>query len=288
MRRPLPIILAIVAAVLAISTAVLYSRYQNTSAQYASVKAAEDQSESRYARTIDAIAEIQDSLNAISAGESQVELKSGGAERNMSAANGQQALDRIAMLRASIERNKQRITQLESSLHKSGIKVSGLQKMIASLKQSVTEKEELVAQLNTRVDSLQTTVTGLATTVQETQDTIRVRDASLEDRRKELATVYYIIGDKRSLSKSGVITAKGGLLGLGKTLTPTGKPDESIFTPLDTDQQTVVTIPTAKARVLSAQPPTSYELVNTGKSTELRIVDPKEFRKVKDVVIVTA
>src|SRR5262249_1425190 len=152
---------------------------------------------------------------AISAGESKVDLSSGAlrAEQAMPEQNGRQALDRIALLRASILRNKQRIEQLESSVHKSGIKVAGLQKMIAGLKQSVAEKEQLVAQLNTRVDSLQTQVTGLATTVQENQDSLRARDERLEERRREMATVYYIMGNKQTLRKSGVISVKGGVLG---------------------------------------------------------------------------
>lgn len=287
MNRLLQTFLIVAVAGLAVVSAVLFSRYQTTQVAYTQVKAADDQSESRYARTINAIAEIQDSLNAISSEETKLSSSSARAEQSMGQ-NGQEALDRIAVLRASILRNKQRIVQLESSLHKSGIQVAGLQKMIKGLKKSVAEKEDLVAQLTGQVDSLHTQVTGLANTVQENQDTLRVRDQTLEERRRELATVYYIMGDKSSLQHSGVITAKGGVLGLGKTLTPTGKLTDSGFTPLDTDQETVVQIPTAKARVLSAQPPSSYQLVIVGKKLELHILDPKEFRKVKDVVIMTA
>src|SRR5262249_49187787 len=153
--------------------------------------------------------------------------------------------------------------QLESSLQASGNRVAGLRKMVANLKQSVTEKEGLVAALSGRVDSLQTQVTGLATEVQETQDTLRVRDQSLEDRRHELATIYYAVGNKRDLTRSGIVVAKGGLLGLGKTLQPSGSTAAPAFTPMDTDQETVVHTPAAKVnsvKVLSAQPPSSYEL----------------------------
>jgi len=43
----------------------------------------------------------------------------------------------------------------------------------------------------------------------------------------------------------------------------------------------------AKARVLSAQPAGSYSLVAAGGATELHIVDPRAFRTVKQVVILT-
>ena len=128
------------------------------------------------------------------------------------------------MLRESIERNKQRIHQLESSLHKSGMKAKGLEKMVANLKKDVEEKEAMVAELSSRVENLQTQVAGLETQVQErSPDTLVARDQAIEERRRELATVFVAVGNKKELSTKGVITAKGGVLGMGKTIQPTGK-----------------------------------------------------------------
>ena len=44
---------------------------------------------------------------------------------------------------------------------------------------------------------------------------------------------------------------------------------------------------TPKARVLSAQPASSYELKLEGEEMELHILEPREFRKVKHLVILT-
>ena len=202
--------------------------------------------------------------------------------------NGQKALDRIAILRASIARNKERVKQLESSLKVSGNKIAGLERMVANLKKNINEKEQLVTELTTRVDSLQTQVTGLATEVAQNQDTIRARDVALEERRREAATVFVAVGNKKELAQKGVIVAKGGVLGLGKTLTPVGTTADAAFTPLDTDQETVLPLPAAKAKVLSAQPPSSYELRLVEGKMELHILDPTQFRKVKQLVILTA
>ena len=289
MRKPVMFALVAVIVLLAGATSVLYMRYQKTSADYASTKADQEKTQARYDQTIQAVAEIQDSLNAISLGEESVQMRSGDlqAEQRLSGPNGREALDRIAVLRASILRSKARIQQLENSMKANGTKIAGLQKMIKNLKSSVAAKEELVAQLSGRVDSLQTEVTGLATTVQETQDTLRVRDQTLEERRRELATVYYIIGKKKDLRNAGVVEAKGGVLGLGKTLRPLGSSNETAFTPLDTDQESIVRTSAQKAKVLSAQPATSYELRLVDGQMELHIVNPTEFRKVKQLVILT-
>jgi hypothetical protein len=277
------VLFGLIAAILVLggATGLLYNNLKKSRSDYAAMQAAEETARNRYANTIDAIAEIQDSLNAIAVGEANVKMNRGDQEGKISAPSGQEALDRIALLRAGIERSKQRIHQLESSLHKNGIKVTGLEKMVASLKTSVEEKEQLVAQLTTQVDTLTTQVAGLTTTVEQ-------NTATIEDNRREMATIYVAVGNKKQLTENGILEAKGGVLGLGKTLKPTGKFDEMSFTAVDTDQQTVVPIPSAKAQVVSAQSPSSYELLPVNGKLELRILDAKEFRKVKQLVIVTA
>ncbi|MEO5617883.1 MAG: hypothetical protein ABIS67_08930 [Candidatus Eisenbacteria bacterium] len=290
MRKPVLILLIVAAVALLGTTGYLYSRNQQTSAELAELKVSEEAGRARYAQTIDAIAEIQDSLNAITVGDANVKFVQGGlqSEKALSPPDGQDALARIATMRASIQRNKDRIRQLESSLRANGIEAKGLRRMVASLKTSVGEKEGQIAELNGRVEALATQVTGLETTVQQTQEQVAQRDQSLEEKRLELATVYYVVGTKRQLTTQGVVVAKGGVLGMGKTLQPSGQVAANLMKPIDTDQQTIVSIAAAKAQVVSAQSPTSYELRLVDGMMELHITDPNEFRKIKQLVIVTA
>lgn len=288
MRKPVQIVLIVGLVVLAVIAAVLFARYQKTASDLAASRAAEAQGADRYIKTIDAIAEIQDSLNAIAVGDTGVGVKPWkvGTGQEPVQPTGQEALDRIAVLRSSIERNKARIRELESNLKKSGIKVVGLEKMIFTLKQTVAEKEEMVAVLTAQVDTLKTQVAGLETTVAETRDTLRVRDVTIEEKRRELATVYYAVGTKGELEKAGVVKEKGGVLGLGQTLIPLPGAPESAFTPLDTDAEKMIWTGAVKARVISAQPTTSYEMRLVDGKMELHILDAAEFRRIKRVIIV--
>jgi hypothetical protein len=290
MRRPVQAALAAAVVLLLGATVILYQKYQKTSADYVETKAAEETARSNYISAFNSIAEIQDSLNAIIPQEGRVQLRSQGleAEQKLTAPSRQQTLESIALLNASIERTKEKISLLESNLKKSGTRIVGLQKMVANLKQNVMEKEGMIAQLSGRVDSLQTQVTGLATEVADKTATIEDNKATIEEKRRENATVFVAVGTKKQLAEQGVIVAKGGVLGIGKTIQPTGVGTEAAYKPMDTDQETVVPIPSTKAKVVSAQPPSSYELVLAGNQTELHILDPKEFRKIKQLVIVTA
>jgi len=289
MRKPVVVLLVVVIGLLLVATGVLFQRYQKTSADYVQTKAAEETARSGYAEAIDAIAEIQDSLDAIAIGDSAVGLVSRGTEveQHLTEPRRREALDRISILNTGLQRNKARIRRLEADLRSRGVRVSGLERLITNLKQTVVEKEALVADYTAQVDSLQGRVAALETDVQMSQDTIRVRDETLEERRRELATVLYMIGSKTDLTKAGVIESRGGVLGIGKTLKLTGRYDANLFRPLDTDQQRTVETNAAKVEVLTAQPRTSYELALIGDHVALNIVDPVDFRKVRHLVIMT-
>jgi uncharacterized coiled-coil protein SlyX len=293
MRRPVQVGLVAAIVLLLGATGVLFMKYRSTSASYAESKAAEQTARSQYAEAFSTIAEIQDSLNAISVGPEAVKLHSqtDRAEQRLTEPNRQEALETIALVNASIQRTREKISRLESNLRSTGMKVAGLNKMITNLKQTVAEKEDQVAQLSTQVDQLQTRVTGLETTVQQDQDSLLAKDQNIEQKRRELSTIYYIAGSKKDLANSGVIVTKGGVLGLGKTAQLSGRFDESKFTSVDTDEQTVVLAPATKldkVKILSPQPTSSYRLVMAGNQVEIHIIDPKEFRKVKHLVIMTA
>lgn len=291
MSKTAVIILSVASVLLLGSTAVFYSKYRETSANYASAKGEEQSLRARYGDAINSIAAIQDSLNAIIVGDREVPLQEGGlgTERRLSASQADEAMERIAVVKLGIERTKQRIQELDAQLRHSGIRVAGLQRMIVNLKRDVRGKEEEVALLTAQVDSLQNTVTGLAAEVEKSHDQIETQTAVIEEKRRELGTIYYVIGPSRMLKDAGVVEAQGGVLGLGKVLKPSGHMNESVFTQLDTDVQTTVRIPSDKARVLSAQPAASYVLEAVGQDAmELRIVDPQQFRKVKHLVILTS
>jgi hypothetical protein len=289
MRKP--VLYALVGAVIVLlaTTVVYFQRYHQAATDYAQTRTEADEAKTSYGNAINAIAEIQDSLSAISVGDSSLRMRPGFASEGGGArSQDKEALERIAVLKASVERTKTKIQQLEADLHHNGIKIAGLQKMVTNLKESVTAKEQQIADLSTQVTSLQTQVTGLTTAVEASRDTIATQTATLEEKRQELDTIYYVIGDKSQLRDDGILEAKGGVLGLGKTMKPTGSYPSAHFTALDIDQSQVVHIPAKKAQVLTAQPPSSYLLRLVGEAMELQITDPAAFRSVKHLVIVTS
>ena len=287
MRKPVGVVLALISLLLLGATLVTYSKYKKSAADYAQATSDEQSMRQRYDGAVSEIVMIQDSLNTIVLGGESVlpEAQQGEAPGTLH----DTVLSRIATLKASVERTKDRIEELDAKLKRGGVKIAGLERMIAGLRKSASEKEARIAALSTQVDTLQTQVVGLNTEVQTKQQDLDQKQQELTDKQHELATIFYTMGTKKELTKSGVIATKGGVLGFGKTPRPTGTVNESNFTPLDTDQETVIRIPAQKAQVLTAQPVASYTIQPVSKDVvELRIVDPKEFRKVRHLIILKA
>jgi peptidoglycan hydrolase CwlO-like protein len=290
MRRFSQVLLVGLVVVLVGGVVELFQKYRETSSKYLDMRSAEQTAREQYAEAFNSIAEIQDSLNAIRIGEGAVRLAPNPTESRarLNQPSRQEVMESIALLDASIQRTKQRIGELEHSLKKSQMKVAGLMKMVDQLKASVAEREAQITELNGKVTELQTQVTGLQTSVQEAQDSLSSKAQLLAEDQHDIETVYVLIGTKKELASSGVIIAKGGVLGLGKTVQLSGKFDDNLFHPLDTHDESVIRAAASKAQVLSSQPVSSYELKLDGKQVELHILNPAEFRKVKHVVIMTA
>lgn len=287
MRRSTPILVAVVLILAALSAwlAIEVRRRGDDTRRTAD---REQQAEDRYARAIADIASIQDSLDAITPldPEASLEPSSLGAEQRI-VPSAEEALARIASLRASIDRARTRIQGLEDRMRASGQRLDGLDKLVARLKADLVEREGLVTSLTDQVDSLTQQVSGLSGSLQVTQAKVVEQEASLEDRRRELATVWYVIGDRRTLLRDSLVVARGGVLGMGRTLAPSGRGESSLYRPLDTDHQSSIEFVAQNARVLTPQTVSSYVLERVPGGMELRIVDSREFRKVRQLVIVT-
>ncbi len=287
MRKILTPVLAAIAVLLLAATAVLWQRYQQVSASYTGVKSSEDAAETRYAEALNAIAEIQDSLSTLGVADATRPVLPGSptGERGLSALRGREALDRIALLKAGVQRTKGRIADLERNSKRNGVQIAGLEHLIDNLRRSLAEKESIIAQLGGQVDTLHAQVADLTTAVTSAHGTLEVQAQTIVEQRRELGTVYWVAGARRDLLRSGAIVATGGLFGIGQTLQPSASASDSLFATMDTDADRVIRIAAPKARVLSAQPASSYSVLAVGTGTELHILDPRAFRTVNHVVI---
>jgi len=280
--------LLVVVAIASVGLTVSYNQKLSQSrADYAALQAEEQATNTRYAAAIEEVAAIQESLDDIDLGEQGTQALESELAREQSLTDdrGEQTMARIAEIKAGVERANLRIRDLDEKVKQGEIQVAGMEKLIRGLRKNVADKEQQITVLVARVDELQATVVGLETEVAVKEETIQTQTAHLEDSRREIGTVYYVVGTKDELKDAGLIESKGGVLGIGRTVRPTGNVDTAQFTALDTDYSSIIPVEADEARVVSTQPAASYALAESGYGVELRILDPAAFRANKYVII---
>jgi uncharacterized protein (UPF0335 family) len=287
MRRSVGAILGVAAVIMLVCILILATKYRQQSAQYAMSQKSEEAVRTQFNAALQSIAEIQDSLTAISPEETRLRGLSQGAETGgqVTETQKEQMLDRISVLKESIKNTNMRIRDLEKKLKGSQTEVAGLRRIIDNLKKAVADREETIQILSTRVDQLTVTVSGLQKDVARGEQKISQQKEVLDQNRVEMGTIYYVVGKKDDLKKKGIIADTGGVIGLGKSTQLSGAFRGGDFTAFDTNQGHEISITGREPVVLSAQTKSSYDLSVGETSSTLRIRDVVEFRKVKYLVI---
>lgn len=288
MKKSVVVIMALVLIALAAAVAFLYTQKQQLAVQVEENRLAEEAVREQFGAALQSIAEIQDSLSVMLPAEERLSHVSRSAELGspITQTQKEQMLGTIADLKQSVNNTKLKIDELEKSLAANQKEMAGLRRVIDNLKKSVAEREATIQKLTSEVASLQGTVAGLQTDVQRGQEKIAEQQGVIDTKTREIGLVYYLIGTKDDLKAKGLITEKGGFIGMGKTTQLTADFKESDFTAIDTNVTSEIPLWGVKPVVLSAQNKASYELqLLAEQKSKLLIKDPVEFRKVKYVVI---
>lgn len=289
MKKTLLLILPLVVIAVLAGLAWKYARHgREMELKYATTQAAADTLRTRFNAALGSIAEIQDSLTAILPSESAVLHVSQDVERGgpLTATRKDQVLRTISDLNDSIQRSKEMIKRLEQRLKQQDVRVASLEKLVSNLKKSVAQREQMIAELTERVESLKAQVVTLQTDVAEKGQQIEQQQMVIEDKRREISTIYYLVGTKPILKGLGVVQESGGVIGIGRSTRLSGQFPEQNFTRMDTDQQSTIPVPGRKPVVLSAQSASSYQMIPIRPDLwQLRITNAAEFRRVKYLVV---
>ena len=197
---------------------------------------------------------------------------------------GTRLLGKLKNMDDRLEKNKQSIQHLRALIRKNKMQVSRLNVVVAQLESTNVAKQKQVATLESEIVSQGEEITRLHgevsdkdVTIQERETVIEEHEMTIEEQDKILNTKYYIVGTKKELLAKGVLTKKGGILGLGATLICTpGNGVEAFSTIQKTDDIIVADAPIKE--VLPLRTKRSYGLEFRDDSSSLiHIVDPSLF-----------
>lgn len=225
------------------------------------------------------IAMIKEKEHIISANSSNNEL---------SKDKRQQVLDDIQYINALLEQNKQKIASLNAQLKKSGGTIKALENKIAELQESVKQSESEISDLKNTLVSKNFEIGQLNAQNSELKNSVAEKEETINKQTYEMNKAFFACGTYKQLKAKGLLTKKGGFIGLGKTKTLPANISDSSFVQIDVTKTTLIPVNSKKARLISEHPANSYQFIRDkdNKIESIEIKDPALFWKISKYAVV--
>lgn len=171
--------------------------------------------------------------------------------------------------------NRDKMATLNSKLIKSeqesDLKIQELQTMMEGLAVRMQQKDGEIAELHTQLAEANKQLMVL---FQEYNNRLE----EMGDQEDELNTAYYCYGSAKELKEQGVISKKGGFIGIGKTAKLSDNFNKEYFTKVDVSIINHIDIISKKVKVVTNHPSESYKIEGENGSVEkLVILDSDAF-----------
>jgi chromosome segregation ATPase len=223
---------------------------------------------------IASINEIQGTLDTIKMKENIITLSTDkGGELKVSAK--EQIKSDITTIYSLMMKNKETLNALQKKLRNTNLKVDELNKMVERLQKDITAKtaeiealRDKLAKMNIEIDEANLQISNLSETVKTQTGQIENQTQTIQQQEEALNTAYYIIGTSKDLKKNGIIKNDKILPDFNKDL----------FTKINIQKTTEISILSKGAKVLSNHPSSSFKLIGDKKTVQsLQILDNKAF-----------
>ncbi len=211
---------------------------------------------------------------------------------------GESPLSKKEQIRQNLEaykmilaRQKERIALLEEKLKGGDAKSQKMLQTIKSLKAQLEEKDRAIVELTEELEkrkfdivTLKSHVDKLNTNVAQLKEEKAEQEKVLETQSNMLNEAYVLIGSKKELKKSGVLS--GGSL-FKKSKLDMSKVDASAFKKIDIRNVKSFKIPAKKFTILSQVPSGSYKITeNSDDTSTLTVTDAARFWSVSNYLVI--
>lgn len=188
----------------------------------------------------------------------------------------------IELLSQTLQRNRERIAELEKKLNSSLANSSSLKKAIEQYKIQIAEKDSLIvglqaslAERDVRIDELDVAVNNLSSQVADLSDIRDTQKNIIAAQDTAINEVYYVYAYTDALRENKILTG-GGLF--SKTEVMKGDFNQDYFTKADRRTLHSIFLESKKVKICTSHPDATYQLVKDGEGfITLNIIDPDKF-----------
>jgi len=222
---------------------------------------------------VNALGEIQDNLDSLKMKEKILSMKSseGGGRTKQSIIADIKAID------AAIIANNKKINQLQSIIRKMKSQDAGFKKMIVRLNREIGAKDSEIALYQNRLLLSNDSLRVLTHQYNDTITEIQHQRSRYNNLNAQYNSVYYAVGTMKDLKDKGLISKKGGLLGIGKTSELNSEASNAAFTKGDMSHLDMIPLNARVSKVITTHPADSYRLTKNKDMDTLYITNGASF-----------
>lgn len=175
-----------------------------------------------------------------------------------------------------IIRNNRALSRLEVQLRSSDKKNAGLTSLMEHLSKELNEKDTEIVAIQRRLAQTNSSLLTLINQFNDSINTLAEQRAEIGRMQTEINTVYYTIGTEKELKKAGVITKKGGFIGIGRVATLSQDMNKSEFNSADLTNLREIPLGGKFVKLVTSHPSDSYKITSSS-AEKLVITDPATF-----------
>jgi hypothetical protein len=262
-----------------INTSCDQSKINNLEQEIATLKAEKQYTDSLQNNFFKVINRIENTVNAIKAKEQVLREKS--IEPNTDPSK--QIINDLKEIDKLLEQNRDRMKQLQlikKQLAAANMDITNYEKIIFELQKRVEEQENTVFMLNEQLQRANDTIAALTEINRIIMEDNEIKDKKISENDIAFNVVCFAIGTSKELLEKGIITKKGGFIGIGKTAVINPEIDNNNF--LKADRRTMLEIETLSSKpiLITTHDVNSYEWdFSDNKNVKIIVKDIAEFWK---------
>jgi len=260
------------------------SEYKQLQAERDSLALANTKNSSAMDEMLSLLNEVQDNFKSIKTAENYLAVQSN-SSGELAPTTRQKIESDMKFVTETLDKNRQKIAELEKKLKGSNLQSTQLQQLVNSLRGELEQKTMALVALNDelgrknqQITELSANVSNLSKDVQDLRVQSNSQQQTITQQQKVITTVYYCFGTTNELKKQQILV--DGQLG------PNLNRDYFIKV---NDFKTLKVIPlmAKKGKLVSKHPDGSYEFAkDANNQVELRILDQANFWSLTKYLVV--
>jgi DNA repair exonuclease SbcCD ATPase subunit len=159
--------------------------------------------------------------------------------------------------------NRTRLGEMESlrrRLREANVNTERLQTMINNLEARIAQQEAQIKELQEQLRIANERIEALRAENQKISDESARRQATIDEQTISLNTAFFTMGTTRELRDNGVITQRGGFIGIGRTRTISEEAAARNFTRIDIREFKRLETNSERIEIVTPHPAESFRL----------------------------